>query len=143
MKIIDANLLMYAYDDVSPFHVASKTWIESAFSSSEPIGLPLPSVAAFLRIMTHKHLAGQRYSLREAIEFVDEWLALPHVRLLAPGENHWPILRRTLLEGEASGPLSTDAQIAALTIEIGGTLYSNDRDFARFPGLRWQNPLDA
>jgi predicted nucleic acid-binding protein len=46
-----------------------------------------------------------------------------------------------ILEGQASGPLVSDAEIAAITIEHGGVLHTADRDFARFPGLRWKNPL--
>ena len=65
----------------------------------------------------------------------------PNVRVLVPGDQHWPLLRRMLVEGQASGPLVSDAIIAALTIEHGGMLHTADRDFARFPGLRWKNPL--
>jgi hypothetical protein len=72
---------------------------------------------------------------------VDQWLGQPNVRLLAPGESHWPFFRQIILDGHAPGPLVTDAALAALTIEYGGTLYTTDRDFARFPGLRWENPL--
>ena len=79
--------------------------------------------------------------MAEAVAFVDEWLALPQVRLLVPGEYHWTILRRMLLDGSAAGGSVTDAEIAALTIEYGGELQTNDRGFARFPDLRWRNPL--
>jgi hypothetical protein len=61
--------------------------------------------------------------------------------LIAPGEDRWPLFRQMIVEGQASGPLITDAQLAALTIEYGGVLHTTDRDFARFPGLRWKNPL--
>jgi predicted nucleic acid-binding protein len=63
------------------------------------------------------------------------------VRVLSPGERHWAILQRVLLEGQIRGPMTTDAQLAALTIEYGGVLHTSDRDFARFPDLRWVNPL--
>ena len=84
---------------------------------------------------------GARVPLEEALQVVDEWLQAPNVRLLAHGDQHWFFLRRMMLEGQATGPLVTDAEIAALTIEYGGILYTTDRDFARFPGLRWVNPL--
>ncbi len=61
--------------------------------------------------------------------------------MLAPGEKHWPLLRQVVTEGQARGPLVTDAQLAAMTIECGGVLHTTDRDFGRFPGLRWTNPL--
>ena len=79
--------------------------------------------------------------MEEAAARVEEWAALPMVHLLAPSDRHWDFFRRMLVEGKASGPLTTDAQLAALTIENGGILYTTDRDFARFPGLKWVNPL--
>jgi predicted nucleic acid-binding protein len=77
----------------------------------------------------------------ESAGVVDEWLEQPHVRLLVPGDQHWLIFRQMIIEGQATGPLVTDAQLAAVTIENGGVLYTTDRDFARFPSLRWANPL--
>jgi uncharacterized protein len=141
MIVLDANILLYAYDETSAQHRAASAYVRRIFSNSDQIGIPSHSVAAFLRIITHPGLRNGRYSLEEAVEIVDEWFSLPQVRLLAPGEHHWPLLRRTLLEGHAAGRLVTDAEIAAITMEYGGELQTNDRDFARFPGLRWKNPL--
>ncbi|WP_035347258.1 TA system VapC family ribonuclease toxin [Edaphobacter aggregans] len=141
MIVLDANILLYAYDAEAAQHRVARAYLERVFSAPDPIGLPVHSIAAFLRIMTHPGLRSGRFSLEEAIETVDEWLSLPQVRLLAPGERHWALLRRTLLEGRATGRLVTDAEIAAITMEYGGELQTNDRDFARFPGLRWKNPL--
>jgi len=67
---------------------------------------------------------------------------LKQVRLLTPTERHWTLFQRMLVEGQVRGPLTSDAELAALTIEYGGVLYTTDRDFARFPGLRWVNPLE-
>jgi predicted nucleic acid-binding protein len=72
---------------------------------------------------------------------LDRWLEHPSIQVLTPGDNYWAIFRRMVVEGRAAGPLVSDAQIAALTIEHGGLLCTTDRDFARFPGLRWKNPL--
>jgi predicted nucleic acid-binding protein len=77
----------------------------------------------------------------EAVRTVDAWLDQPNIRLLTQGENHWAILRKTMLDGQARGAMITDAQLSAITMEYGGTLHTTDRDFARFPGLRWTNPL--
>jgi len=77
----------------------------------------------------------------EVARIVDLWLQQPNVRVLAPGDDYWLIFRQMLIEGQAIGDLVSDAQIAALTIEYGGVLYTTDRDFTRFPGLRWVNPL--
>ena len=141
MIVLDANLLIYAYDSGSVFHAKARAWAENTFSSTEAVGLPWQAITAFLRIMTNKRLPGARFTIEQASQIVDRWLTQPNVRPLAPGENHWPLLRSMLIEGQASGALTNDAQIAALTIEYGGVLHTADRDFARFPGLRWTNPL--
>jgi toxin-antitoxin system PIN domain toxin len=103
--------------------------------------LPWQTVSAFLRISTNKKLVGNWYSIEEAAHVVDEWVARPNVRMLSPGDDHWRLFRRMVVEGQASSVLVSDAHLAALTIEYGGVLHTADRDFARFPGLRWMNPL--
>jgi hypothetical protein len=77
----------------------------------------------------------------QAIAIVDDWLAISHVRTLPQGEEYWKLFREMLIKGDVRGKLTSDAALAALTMEYGGVLYTNDRDFARFPGLRWVNPL--
>jgi uncharacterized protein len=139
--VFDANLLIYAYDAGSAYHARSRTWVEGRLSGTEAIGLPWHAITAFLRVMTNKRLPGNRLSMDEATQIVSRWLNQPLVRTLVPGDQHWALLRRLLIEGQASGALANDAQIAALTIEYGGVLYTADRDFVRFPGLRWVNPL--
>jgi toxin-antitoxin system PIN domain toxin len=141
MIVLDANILLYAYDAESAQHRPARAYLEKIFSASNPVGIPIQSVSAFLRIMTQQNLRIGSFSLQEAVEIVEEWLSLPQVRLLVPGEGHWPMFQRMLLDGHASGRLVTVAQIAATTIEFGGELQTNDRDFSRFPGLRWRNPL--
>ncbi len=142
MIVLDANILLYAYDASSSRHATARSWIEETLSSGVPVGLPWQTAAAFLRISTNAALQGQRFTIEEAARIVDQWVEQPNVRFLAPGEGHWPLFRQMLTEGQAGGPLTTDAALAALTIEFGGVLHSTDRDFARFPGLRWNNPLE-
>jgi uncharacterized protein len=139
--VLDANLLLYAYDAASLSHSKARAWVEAVFSGLEPVGLPWQTVGAFLRIMTNPRLPGNRFTIGEAAQVVDSWLEQPSVRLLMPGEDHWTLLRQMIVEGQAPGPLVTDAQLAALTVEYGGVLHTTDRDFARFPGLRWKNPI--
>ncbi|MGA2716733.1 MAG: TA system VapC family ribonuclease toxin [Bryobacteraceae bacterium] len=141
MIIPDANLFLYAYDADSTQHLKAREWVEEVFSGEEPVRLPWQTVGAFLRIVTNPALRGERFTPQEAVAIVDEWLAQPNVRMLGPGEGHWPLLCQTIMEGQVRGPLMTEAQLAALTIEHGATLYTTDRDFSRFPGLRWKNPL--
>jgi uncharacterized protein len=141
MIVLDANLLLYAYDASSALHAQARAWIERVLSDGVPVGLPWQTVGAFMRIVTNPRLPGDRFTPEEAAGIVDSWLEQPNVRLLAPGDRHWPLLRRMAIEGQAGGALFTDAQLAALAIEVGGVLHTTDRDFARFPGLRWVNPL--
>jgi toxin-antitoxin system PIN domain toxin len=138
--VIDANLLLYAYDRNSPFHKAAAAWFARVLSDDDLVGLPWQSVAAFLRVATNPKLASG-LTASHVPEIVASWLDQPNVRLLSPGERHWPLLREMIRDGQAYGPLVSDAQLAALTIEHGGVLQTTDRDFTRFPGLRWTNPL--
>jgi len=94
-----------------------------------------------MRIVTNPRLSGKRFTTAEAVEIVDQWVNQPNIRVLGPSDHHWSFLRQMIVDGQAHGPLVTDAQLAALTIEYGGTLYTTDRDFGRFPGLRWKNPI--
>ena len=143
MIVLDANILIYSYDSGSSQHTKARAWVEKTFSGLESVGLSWQTVSAFLRVMTNTRLPGPRLSLEQAARLVDEWLEQPNVRVLSPGDEHWILLRRMIVEGQASGALISDAQLAALTMEYGGVLYTTDRDFARFPGLRWTNPLAA
>ena len=142
MIVLDANVLLYAYDLHSEKHVKARAWVERVFSDGTPVGLPWQTVAAFLRVVTNPKLPGDRFTPEEASQIVDGWLDQPNVNLLAPGDQHWPVLKQMLMEGQARGPLVSDAQLAALTIEYGGVLQTTDRDFTRFPGLRVNNPLE-
>jgi toxin-antitoxin system PIN domain toxin len=141
MIVLDLNLVIYAYDTASPQHKSAIRWLEKALSGGEPVGLPWQTASAFLRISTNANLPGDRFTSEEAAQILDELLDQPNVRLLVPGEHHWGLFRQMITEGQARGPLVSDAELAALTIEHGGVLHTTDRDFARFPGLRWTNPL--
>ncbi len=141
MIVVDANLLLYAYDLTSPPHARARAWLETALSGDMLVGLPWQSITAFLRITTNPRLPGNRFTTEEALTIIESWLRQPNVRALSPGERHWSVLRQVALEGQAAGPLLADAHLAAITMEYGGVLHTTDRDFARFPGLRWTNPL--
>lgn len=141
MIIPDTNLLLYAYSSKSEFHLRARKWIEAAFTGEEPVRLPWAVINAFVRIMTNPRAIRPALPLATAVEAVSEWLAVPGVEPLNPGERHWKLLAQMAIEHRCSGPLLSDAHLAALAIENGATLYSADRDFARFRGLRWVNPL--
>lgn len=143
MIVLDANILLYAYDSASPHHAVARSFVERVLSEEITVGLPWQTVSAFLRVVTNTRLPGDRFTMDEAAKIVDRWLNQPNVRLLSPGEDHWKLFRQMIVEGQAKGPMTTDAQLAALTIEHGGVLNTTDRDFARFPGLRWINPISG
>jgi uncharacterized protein len=140
--VCDANLLIYSYNTGSARHSKARAWLEEILSGIDVVGLPWQAVSTFLRVMTNRRLPGARFSLEQAARIVDLWLANANVHVLMPGDHYWPLFRGMLIEGQASGALVSDAEIAALTLEYGGVLYTADRDFARFPGLRWKNPLE-
>ncbi len=142
MKLLDANVLLYAYDASSPFHSQARPWLEELFSGLEPVWLPWTSIHAFLRIGTNPRILENPFSIEEASAIVGEWLERPTVQVLEPGPRYWPILSRLLPAAQARGNLVMDAHLAALAIEHGATLLSTDRDFTRFEGLQWQNPLE-
>jgi toxin-antitoxin system PIN domain toxin len=143
MIIVDANILLYAYDANSSRHAAARKWLQEVFSTGEPVRLAWVVILAFLRLTTQPAILARPLSLDEAIAIVQEWLNSPNVGIAAPTVRHWEILRTILPAGQAKGRLVTDAHLAALAIEHGAVLYTNDRDFTRFPGLKWSNPLDA
>jgi toxin-antitoxin system PIN domain toxin len=140
--LLDANLILYAYDSSSPYNAAARGWLEEIFSGTEQIRMDWTTVLAFLRIGTNPRLA-QGFTLPEAISIVEGWFEYPHFSLIAAGDRHWRILAALLPEAQARGPLVMDAHLAALAIEHGATLYTNDRDFSRFPGLKCVNPFAA
>jgi hypothetical protein len=140
--LIDANLLIYAYDDDAKSHDQARTWLERKFQAPEPVAIAWTTILAFLRIGTNPRLFGQPLSIQEAVGIVDEWLSQPEVVTVEAGERYWAILRGLLPVSQARGPNVMDAQLAALAIENGATLCTADRGFARFPGLRVEYPLE-
>ena len=143
MILVDANLLLYAYHPRAAEHERSRAWLESALAGPGLVRFAWLSVWAFLRISTNHRVFERPLSAEEADSAVSSWLAQPCAGIADPGDRHWEILRGLLSEGQATGPLVMDAAIAAIAIEHGATLCTADRDFARFPGLKWANPLDA
>ena len=143
MILVDANLLLYAYFPGAQQHERARAWLEVALSSSEPVGLAWSTILAFLRISTNSRVFERPLSAAEAESVVSSWLAEPSVVLVEPGERYWAILRTLLLDAQVTGPLVSDAALAALAIEHGAVLVTTDRDFARFRGLRLLNPLQT
>jgi toxin-antitoxin system PIN domain toxin len=141
MILVDANILLYAYHPRAAQHEASRAWLEATLSGSRFVRFAWVSLWAFLRISTNPRAFERPLSASEAASAVPSWLAQPVAGILEPGERHWELLAGLLQEGQASGPLVMDAVLAAIAIEHGATLHTTDRDFARFPGLTWIDPL--
>jgi toxin-antitoxin system PIN domain toxin len=139
--LIDANVLLYAYNASGPRHPKARAWLETALAGPTPVRLAWVTVLAFVRIGTNPRAFAQPMSIADATATVSSWLAQPTVSLLEPTERHWEILEPLLVTAQARGDLVTDAHLAALAIEHGAALCTTDRDFARFPGLRTIDPL--
>ena len=141
MKIVDTNLLIYAYVPSLADHAHAKKWLEETLTADESVGLAWVSVLGFIRVVTNPRIFRVPLLLDRAISVVDEWFQQQSVEVVLPTPRHWSTLREMLSVGQAGGALTTDAHLAALTIEHGATLYTTDRDFSRFPGVRVVNPL--
>jgi len=141
MILIDANLLLYAYHPKAPQHEASRTWLEQMLSGPELVRFAWLTLWAFLRIGTNPRVFATPLSMAEAEAAISSWLAQPAAGILEPGERHWEILCQLMRDGQTIGPLVMDAVLAAIALEHGAMLCSTDRDFSRFPGLKWMNPL--
>jgi toxin-antitoxin system PIN domain toxin len=139
--VLDVNLLLYAYDSASREHGRARGWLEDTLSGSEAVGLPWHTILSFLRISTAPRMISHPLELETASAIVNEWLQSSNVRIVGPTEEHWRILCGLLPKARVRGSLIMDAHLAALAIEHGATLCTNDRDFARFPGLKVEFPI--
>jgi toxin-antitoxin system PIN domain toxin len=139
--LIDANLLLYAYDSSTPHHDRAREWFEEILSGEEDVRLALTSVFAFLRIGTNPAVFSRPFTAAEAISIVLSWLDQPGVALAHPTDAHWSVLDDMCRAGQARGPILMDAHLAALAVEHGASLCTTDRDFARFPRLKVIDPL--
>ncbi len=141
MILIDANLLLYACDGSSRYHELSKKWLEDVLNGVGPVRFAWVTLLAFLRISTDHRVLKLPLLMDEAEKIVLDWFELPVVDILDPTERHFSVLSALLKQGQVRGPLVMDAHLAALAIEHGAVLYTTDRDFTRFPDLKWLNPL--
>jgi hypothetical protein len=139
--LVDANLLVYAHVKSSPRHAQSREWLDSKLNSHERVGLPWESLLAFLRLVTNPRVYKRPESRAQAWKQIEAWLDCASVWVPAAGERHREILADLLPELGGGPNLVPDAHLAAIAIEHGLALCSTDGDFARFPGLRWENPL--
>ena len=141
MILEDANILLYAQDSVHPRHQQARAWWDEQLSGTGTVCLCWTVLSAFIRIGTNPRVFERPLSLEQALARVQSWLDQPCTRVIRPTERHWTVFQQVRTDGQAVANLVTDAHLAALAIEHGCELTSTDSDFARFPKLKWRNPL--
>lgn len=141
MRLVDVNVLVYAFREDVPRHAEYRAWLEALVAADEGYAVSDQVLAGFLRIVTHPRVFRPPAPLDTAQAFVAAVREQPNAVPVAPGRRHWEIFHRTCRESGAKGNLIPDAWLAALAIEQGCELITTDRDYARFPGLRWRHPL--
>lgn len=141
MLVPDVNVLVYAYREDAQDHDRYLAWLEGAAASEAPFGLVDAVLSGFLRVVTHPRVFDPPSPIHHALRFVEELRARPNATPISPGRRHWQIFTGLCRDAGVKGGLVADAYLAALAIESGSEWVTTDRDFARFPGLRWRHPL--
>lgn len=141
MILVDANVLLYAANHTAPEHDRARRWLDEQLNGTGRVGLPWPSLLAFVRLASNPVVVRDAKTPAQAWRQVEEWLGVESAWIPVPSARHAEILGRLLQDSLVTSRLVSDAHLAALAIEHGLTLCSTDGDFARFPGLRWHNPL--
>jgi toxin-antitoxin system PIN domain toxin len=139
--LVDVNLLLYAHNTGSREHAAAAPWLRKMILGHEAVAFSWDTILGFLRLATAPRLFTRPFELDEAMSIVGVWLARDNVVIVGPSARHWQILKELLPNSRPRGSLIMDAHLAALAVEHGATLCTNDRDFLRFPGLKVEFPL--
>src|ERR1051325_7978172 len=140
MILPDVNVLVYAFRSDDPHHAASKPWLDRVVLGEARFGISRLALSAVVRITTNPRAFREPGAHADAFGFCDDLLGQPHCETVEPGERHWTIFRDLCVATGTRGPRVSDAWYAALAIEHGCTFVTFDRDYARFPGLRWEEP---
>ena len=141
MVLVDVNVLVYAHREDAPDHAAYRRWIEELIDGDSAYGMSDLVLSGFLRVVTHSRVFTPPSPLHWALDFVREVRHQPHCVRISPGPRHWRVFEGLCRGVSAKGNLVPDAFLAALAIESGCEWITTDRDFSRFPGLRWRHPL--
>lgn len=140
MILPDVNVLIYAFRKDMPQHAESRRWLVGVVEGDTPFGVSPAALSALVRITTNPRAYKVPSAVDEAFGFCEDLLGQPHCHVVEPGERHWAVFRRLCVETDTRGARVTDAWFAALAIESGCEWITFDRDFARFPGLKWRVP---
>ena len=141
MILPDANVLIYSFRRDADQHKEYRHWLEFALGNEQAFGMSDIVLSSVVRIVTHPRIFAKPSTLPQALGFAEFLWAQPNVVRVSPGNRHWSIFADLCRRADAKGNLASDAYLAALAIESGAEWISTDRDFARFPGLRWRHPL--
>jgi toxin-antitoxin system PIN domain toxin len=134
-------VLVYAFHEGAPDHQRYREWLQAAIIADEPLGVSELVLSGFVRVSTHPRIFSSPAPVADALAFAQALWAQSNTVIVAPGERHWDIFDRLCRDAGARGNLIADAYLAALAIESGCEWITTDRDFSRFPGLRWRHPL--
>jgi len=137
----DANVLIYAFRRDAQRHSEYRGWLAAALADEPAFGLSDVVLSSVVRIVTHPRVFAKPSTLEQALGFCEFLRDQPNAVRLNPGDRHWRIFDDLCRKVGAKGNLIPDAYLAALAIETGAEWITADRDFARFPGLRWRHPL--
>jgi toxin-antitoxin system PIN domain toxin len=140
--LVDANILLYAENSSTSINRKALNWWCEALSGTEPVCLCWEVIIAFIRIGTNPRVYNNPLTLNDAIKRVQGWLDQPCTRIIYPTDRHWDVFTDMLFSGQASANLVSDAHLAALAIEHNCVMCSTDKDFKRFPKLKYKNPLE-
>ncbi len=141
MVLIDVNVLVYAHRVDALEHMAYRQWLETVINGDEAYGMSDLVLSGFLRVVTHPKVFNPPSDLASALTFAQEVRGQPNCVFVQPGARHWQIFSSLCQQAGAKGNLIPDAYLAALAIESGSEWVTTDRDFSRFPGLKWRHPL--
>ena len=141
MRIVDLNVLLYATNRDAAQHDVVRAWWERAINDEDSVGLPWVVLLGFLRLATNPRVFPHPLAPDGAAARLDTWLSQENVRVVREKDDHWETLRALLRDTGTAGNLTTDAHLAARALTHDAVLISCDADFARFKGLRWENPL--
>jgi len=142
MQLIDVNVLVYAADDSAPDHKRYADWVTELLNEPAPFAVSELVLSAVVRIVAHPKIFARPATIESAFEFVEDIHSHPRCVVVQPGRRHWAIFTDLCRRVSARGNLVPDAYLAALAIESGSEWITTDRDFSRFPGLRWRLPFD-
>jgi uncharacterized protein len=141
--LIDVNVLVHAFHAGSPDHAAYREWLTATIATDVPFAVSELVLSGFVRVVTHPRVFDPPVPVAEALAFAEALRTQPNAVVVAPGVRHWEIFERLCLGARAKGNLVPDAYLAALALESGCEWITADRDFSRFPGLRWRHPLQV